>query len=82
MKQTFIEKYRDYFKDRNTRDAIFRIIQGENESLEYYERFQVSYKISHSFTLDKESLICFFLNGVKEQNIETLKLMDNGDTFQ
>jgi hypothetical protein len=38
MKQTFIEKYRDYCKAMDTRDEIFRMIQGENESLEDYER--------------------------------------------
>jgi hypothetical protein len=51
MKKTFIENYRDYYKAKDTRDEIFRMIQGENKSLEdYEERFQLSYKeiiVSH-----------------------------------
>lgn len=34
MKKQFIEKYRNYCKARDTRDKIFRMVQGENESLE------------------------------------------------
>ena len=30
LKHTFIEKYKDYYKDRDTRDEIFRMTQGEN----------------------------------------------------
>jgi hypothetical protein len=37
MKKTFIDKYWDYCKARDTRDEIFRMIKGENESLEDYE---------------------------------------------
>lgn len=33
IKQTFIEKYRDYWKARDTRDEIFMMVQGESESL-------------------------------------------------
>lgn len=45
MKEIVMEKYSDYCKAKNTRDEIFRMIQGENESVEYFEeRFQLSYK--------------------------------------
>jgi hypothetical protein len=33
MKQDFSNKYMDYCKERDTRDEIFRMTQGENESL-------------------------------------------------
>jgi len=36
MKETFMDKYRDYCKSKTTRDEIFRMEQGENESLEYF----------------------------------------------
>lgn len=40
MKQTLIEKYRDYCKARNTRGENFRMTEWENESLgDYEERF-------------------------------------------
>ena len=57
MKQTFIKKHKDYYNARNTRDDIFRMIQGENELLEdYEERLQLSYKRTHSCTPVEESL--------------------------
>jgi hypothetical protein len=57
MKQTFIDNYRDYYKVRDTRDEIFLMIQGKNESLEDYEEiFQLSYQRAHNYTLDGNSL--------------------------
>ena len=64
---TFIGKYRDYCKARETRDEIFMMVQGENESQEYYEEiFQLIYKQSHGCTLDEESLKIALLRGVRE----------------
>jgi hypothetical protein len=81
MKQTFIDKYRDYCKAKDTRDEIFRMVQGENESLEDYEEiFQLSYKRAHSCTLDEESLKLVLLRGVRRL-METLNLLANGDIF-
>jgi hypothetical protein len=58
------------------------MIQGENESLEdYEERFQLSYKRAHSFTLDDNSLKLVLLRGVREELMETLNLLANGDIF-
>ena len=83
MKKTFIKKYRDYCKARDTRDEIFNIIHPENESLEDYEkRFQLSYKRAHSFTLDENSLKLAFLRGVREELMDILKLLENEDIFQ
>ena len=44
-KYTFMEKYRDYCKAKDSSDGIFKVVQGENESLEHFEeRFQPSFK--------------------------------------
>ena len=76
------DNYRDYCKARDTRDNTFKMIQGVNEYLEdYEERFQLSYKRDHSFTLDDNSLILVFLRGVREEFIETLNLIANRDIF-
>ena len=40
MKTTFLQKYQEYCKPRDSRNDIFKIQQLEDESLEYYlERF-------------------------------------------
>ena len=45
VKDTFMERYRNYCKYKDTREEIFKMIKVENESLEYFkERFQFSYK--------------------------------------
>lgn len=57
--------------------------QGENEPLEYYEeRFQLSYRRAHSCTLDEHFLKIVLLHGVREELMETLNLLANGDIFQ
>jgi hypothetical protein len=45
MKNTFSERYKDYCRARYTRDEIFRMTEGPNESLEDFEEiFKLSYK--------------------------------------
>ena len=37
-----MERYRDYYKYKDTREEIFRMTQEESETLEYFgERFQL-----------------------------------------
>jgi hypothetical protein len=51
--------------------------------LEYYEEiFQLSYAKTHRYNLDGESLILVLLWGVKEDLMDTLNLLANGDIFQ
>jgi len=53
MKKNFINKYKNYCKSGDTRDGIFQMIQGENESLEYYEhRFHPIYQRDNTCALD------------------------------
>jgi hypothetical protein len=82
MKNFFIEKYREYYKVKETKDEIFIMSQGENESMEgYEEKFQVSYKSAHSYTLDDNSLEIVFLRGEREAYMEILNLLENGNIF-
>ena len=83
MKQTFLEKYRDYGKTKDMRDEIFRMLQGENEFLEDYEqRFQLNYKRDNNYTLYEESLKLVLPQGVSEGQMEILNLLANEDIFQ
>jgi hypothetical protein len=83
MKNTFSERYKDYCRERDTRDDIFRMTQGPDESLEdFEERFQLSYKRAQNCTLDEDSLKLVLLRGVREDLMETLNLLSNGDIYQ
>jgi len=58
---------------------MFRMTQGPDESLEYFEeRFQLSYTITQNCTLDEDSLKLVLLRGVREDLMETLNILSNG----
>ena len=56
MEETFNKKYKDYYRSKETKDGIFRMTLGPDESIEEYEgRFQLKYKRAN-YTLDPTSL--------------------------
>ena len=70
----------DYCKFRVTREEIFRMIQEESESLEYFEeRFQLNYKRSMSCTIDDDYLKLVLIRGMREEYMDTLNLLAHGD---
>lgn len=78
MQQAFNNKYRDYCRSKDTKEEIFRMTMGSDESLEdYEERFQLSYK-KVKCTLDPESLKLIMLRGVPEDLLDTLHLLAGG----
>eukprot|EP00253_Pinus_taeda_P025274 PITA_25274 len=77
MQQAFNKKYRDYCRSKDTKEEIFRMTMGSDESLENYEeRFQLSYKRTKC-TLDPESLKLVMLRGILEDLLDTLHLLWN-----
>lgn len=65
MQQSFNDKYRDYYRSKDTKEGIFRITFGRDESLENYEeRFQLIYKRARC-TLGPESLKLVVLKGIR-----------------
>jgi len=82
MQQAFNNKYRDYFRSKDTKEEIFRMIIGSDESLEdYEERFQPSYKRAGCI-LDPESLKMVLLKGIQEDLLDTLHLLAEGDIYE
>jgi hypothetical protein len=61
MKNTLSESYQDYCRARDTRYGIFRMTQGLDESLEYFEDiFQLSYKRDqNSFWMKIHSILSY-----------------------
>ena len=79
MQQAFNNKYRDYCTSKDTKEEIFRMTMGSDESLEdYEERFQLDYKRA-GCTLDLGSLKLVLLRGIREDLLNTLHLLAEGD---
>ena len=75
MKETFNSKYKDYCRSKETKDEIFRMTLGSDESLEDYEEMlQLNYKRANC-TLDLDPLKLVLLRGISEDMIETLSML-------
>jgi len=78
MQQAFNNKYQDYCRSKETKEEIFRMTMGSDESLEdYEERFQLSYKRAKC-TLDPKSLKLILIRGVPKDLVHTAR----GDIYQ
>jgi len=82
MEHAFNHKYQDYYRSKDTKEEIFEMTMGSDESLEdYEERFQLSCKRARC-TLDPESLKLFLVRGVPEDLLDNLHLLVGGDIYQ
>ena len=83
MKTTFLQKYQEYCKPRNSRNDICKIQQLEDEILEYYlERFNYVLHKSKYNDLQEDAIQTLFLKGISEDLVENLNLMASGDVSQ
>lgn len=81
MQRVFNKKYMDYCRSKETKEEIFRMTLGLNESLkEYEERFHLSYRRARC-ALDPKSLKLFLLQGIMEDMIKTLNMFSEGDIY-
>ena len=82
MKSTFLKKYQDYCKSKDSKNDIFKMQQSEEETLEdYLERFLYNYQKSKQ-RLNDNSVRTIFLKGIQDEYIDTLNLMGAGDISQ
>ena len=78
MKISFLKKYQDYYKSKESRNDIFKK-QQEDESLEeYLKRFMYNYKKSKQ-RLKTNIVRTIFLKGIQDEYIDILNLMGLGD---
>ena len=74
MKHVFLKRYQDYCR---VNENIFKMTQGEEESLEeYIKRFQYNLQISKQRKLGKETLKLLLLKGIQDEYLEVLNLME------
>lgn len=76
------DNYRDYCRSKDTKEEIFIMTLGHDETLEdYEERFKLSYKRTRC-TFDPESLKLVLRRGIREDLLETLNMFSRGDIYQ
>ena len=79
MKHVFLKRYQDYCK---VNEDIFKMTQGEEESLEeYIEIFQYNLQRSKQRKLGKETLKRLLLKGIQVEYLEILNLMGTINVF-
>jgi hypothetical protein len=83
MKTTFLKKYHDYCRPKDSRTDIFKMQQQDEESLEnFLERFTYTLQKSKYNGLQDEAIKNIFLKGVLDEYIDILNLMTLGDIYQ
>ena len=80
MKTSFLWKYQEYYKPKDSRHDIFKIQQIEDESLEdYLEMFIYTLHKSKYNDLWEDEVRTLFLKGISEDLLEILNLMEASD---
>ena len=80
METTFLWKYQEYCKPRDSGKNIFKIEQLKDERLEdYLERFIYTLHKSKYNDLPEDAVRTLFLKGISEDLVENLNLMASGD---
>ena len=80
MKTSFLWKYQEYCKPKDSQHDIFKIQQLEEESLEdYLERFIYTLHKSKYKDLQEDVVRTISLNGISKDLLESLNLMAAGD---
>jgi hypothetical protein len=80
MKTTFLRKYQEYYRSKDSRNDIFKMQQQEEENLEdYVERFVYNLQKSRHNSLNPNAIRTIFLKGTLEDYIDMLNLMETGD---
>jgi len=83
MKETFLSKYEYYYRTRDLREEVFKMMQKEDESLEdYVEWLHHNWQRSKHVDLDHEILKTIFIIGMRDDCLDTLNLLGKGDISQ
>ena len=83
MKKTFLKKYQDCCKSKDSKDDIFKMQEEEKEESleEYLERFLYNYQKSKQIS-NVNTVRTIFLKGIQDEYIDVLNLMGTGDVSQ
>jgi hypothetical protein len=80
MKQKFLNKYQDYYRTREKREELFKMMQKEDENLEdFVERLQYNLQRSSHPNVSKDILKTILLKGVRDDCLDMLNMLGKGD---
>jgi hypothetical protein len=83
IKSTFLKKYPDYCRTRDSCNDIFKMQKSEEESIEdYVERFLYNLQKTKKSTLNNDTIRTIFLKWIQEEYLDVLNLMDADDISQ
>ena len=83
MKVSFIKKYHDYCRSRDSCNDIFKMQQQEYENLEYYvECFMYNLQKSRKNALNQTTVKNIFLKSILQEYIDVLNLIASGGVSQ
>ena len=76
MKTSFLQKYQEYCKPKDSQHDIFKIQQLEDDILEYYlKRFIYTLHKSKYNDLQEDVIRTLFLKGISKDILESLNLI-------
>ena len=80
MKDAFLEKYKGYYMPHSIKYVVFKMVQKEDENLEDFVKiFVYNIKREKMNNLDEETLKALLLKSIKDEWIDLLNLMVQGD---
>ena len=83
MKTSFIKKYHQYCRSKDSHNYIFKMKQQEEESLEeYVEHFMYNLQKSRQNALNQTTIKTIFLKTILEEHVNMLNLMKLGYVSQ
>jgi hypothetical protein len=80
MKQRFLNKYQDYYRTREKKEELFKMVQKEDENLEdFVERIQYNLQRSRHPDVSKDILKTILLKGVRDESLDMMNMLGKGD---
>ena len=76
----FPEKYQEYFNTKDKREELFKMIQRDDESLEYFvERILYNVQRAGQNNMGLDVLKIILLHGIREDYLDMFNLLGKGD---
>ena len=80
MKQVFLEKYQEYCNTKYKREELFKMVQRDNESLEYFvERLLYNVQRIGQTNMGLYVLKIFLLRGIRDDYLYMSNMLGKGD---
>ena len=80
MKQVFLEKYQEYCNTKDKREELFKKVQNDEESMEYFvERLMYNVQRVRQTNMGLYVLKIILLRGIRDDYLDMLNLLGKGD---